>query len=138
MFDLDGVLTQTAGVDSCRLEGAVRRYLRERAARKGERFVAFDPVADYDEYLDGKPRYDRSPWRRARRTTGRSCRHYRGLQPLGFLAPHDLPFAVEEEHHRRNAELRACALGQPVLTPVLVLAAGSVEPEHNEIRVKAG
>ena len=36
-------------------------YLRERAARKGEPFVAFDPVADYDEYLDGKPRYDRSP-----------------------------------------------------------------------------
>jgi len=41
-------------------------YLRERAARKGERFVAFDPVADYDEYVDGKPRYERSPWRRAR------------------------------------------------------------------------
>lgn len=114
-------------------------YLRERAARKGERFVAFDPVADYDEYVDGKPRYDRPP--------GDAPPNNRPVVPsspgvtafsLGFLAPHDLPFAVEEEHHCRNAELRACALGQPVLTPVLVLAAGSVEPEHNEIRVKAG
>ena len=24
----------------------------------GERFVPFDPVADYDEHVDGKPRYD--------------------------------------------------------------------------------
>ncbi len=34
------------------------RYLRERAARIGEAFVPFDPVADYDKYVDGKPRYD--------------------------------------------------------------------------------
>lgn len=33
-------------------------YLRERAEATGERFVAFDAVADYDEYVDGKPRYD--------------------------------------------------------------------------------
>src|ERR1700726_5065757 len=33
-------------------------YLRRRAARTGETFAPFDPVRDYDEYVDGKPRYD--------------------------------------------------------------------------------
>jgi HAD superfamily hydrolase (TIGR01509 family) len=33
-------------------------YLQERAKRTGEKFVPFDPVADYDQYVDGKPRYD--------------------------------------------------------------------------------
>jgi trehalose/maltose hydrolase-like predicted phosphorylase len=33
-------------------------YLRDRAAGTGAPFVAFDPVADYDEHVDGKPRYD--------------------------------------------------------------------------------
>jgi len=33
-------------------------FLRERAARAGTAFVPFDPVADYDEYVDGMPRYD--------------------------------------------------------------------------------
>jgi HAD superfamily hydrolase (TIGR01509 family) len=33
-------------------------YLRERAARTDREFVAFDPVGDYDEYVDGKPRYE--------------------------------------------------------------------------------
>jgi HAD superfamily hydrolase (TIGR01509 family) len=33
-------------------------YLRQRADAAGEQFVPFDPVADYGEYVDGKPRYD--------------------------------------------------------------------------------
>jgi HAD superfamily hydrolase (TIGR01509 family) len=33
-------------------------YLHRRADRTGEPFVAFDAGADYDEYVDGKPRYD--------------------------------------------------------------------------------
>ena len=33
-------------------------YLRERADRTGERFVPFDAGEDYDEYVDGRPRYD--------------------------------------------------------------------------------
>ena len=33
-------------------------FLRERAAQTSQPFVEFDPVADYDEYVDGKPRYD--------------------------------------------------------------------------------
>jgi len=33
-------------------------YLRERARQTGQPFVPFDPVRDYDEYVDGKPRAD--------------------------------------------------------------------------------
>jgi HAD superfamily hydrolase (TIGR01509 family) len=33
-------------------------YLRDRAQRTGESFIPFDPVKDYDEYVDGKPRAD--------------------------------------------------------------------------------
>jgi HAD superfamily hydrolase (TIGR01509 family) len=33
-------------------------YLHERAGRSGEAFVPFDPVGEYDQYVDGKPRYD--------------------------------------------------------------------------------
>jgi len=33
-------------------------YLRDRAQRTGEPFIPFDPVKDYDEYVDGKPRAD--------------------------------------------------------------------------------
>jgi HAD superfamily hydrolase (TIGR01509 family) len=33
-------------------------FLRRRAEQTGEPFVPFDPVGDYDAYVDGKPRYD--------------------------------------------------------------------------------
>jgi HAD superfamily hydrolase (TIGR01509 family) len=33
-------------------------YLRKRAQREGGEFRAFDIDRDYDEYVDGKPRYD--------------------------------------------------------------------------------
>jgi len=33
-------------------------FLRARAARTGEPFLAFDARVDYDAYVDGKPRYD--------------------------------------------------------------------------------
>ena len=58
LFDLDGVLTDTAKVHAAAWKEMFDGFLRERAAKTGERFVPFDPVADYDEYVDGKPRYD--------------------------------------------------------------------------------
>src|SRR5919112_4559121 len=58
LFDLDGVLTRTATVHAAAWKEMFDRYLRERAARTGEAFVPFDPVADYDKHVDGKPRYD--------------------------------------------------------------------------------
>jgi beta-phosphoglucomutase family hydrolase len=58
LFDLDGVLTQTAKVHAAAWKEMFDAYLRTRAARTAEEFVPFDPVADYDEYVDGKPRYE--------------------------------------------------------------------------------
>jgi beta-phosphoglucomutase family hydrolase len=56
LFDLDGVLTQTAGIHAAAWKEMFDGYLRERAARTGEELIAFDAVGDYDEYVDGKPR----------------------------------------------------------------------------------
>jgi beta-phosphoglucomutase family hydrolase len=58
LFDLDGVLTRTATVHAAAWKEVLDGYLRERAARTGEEFVPFDQIADYDRYVDGKPRYD--------------------------------------------------------------------------------
>ena len=58
LFDLDGVLTQTAKVHAAAWKQMFDDYLRERAQRTGQPFIPFDPVADYDEYVDGKPRAD--------------------------------------------------------------------------------
>jgi beta-phosphoglucomutase family hydrolase len=58
LFDLDGVLTKTAKVHAAAWKEMFDAYLRERAARTGERFVPFDAVAEYDQYVDGKPRYE--------------------------------------------------------------------------------
>ncbi|HET8978170.1 MAG TPA: beta-phosphoglucomutase family hydrolase [Solirubrobacteraceae bacterium] len=58
LFDLDGVLTQTAKVHDRAWKQTFDEYLRQRAQRTGGTFTEFDPVADYDEYVDGKPRYD--------------------------------------------------------------------------------
>ncbi|MHB8656538.1 MAG: beta-phosphoglucomutase family hydrolase [Solirubrobacteraceae bacterium] len=58
LFDLDGVLTQTAKVHSAAWKEMFDGFLRDRAARTGEKFVAFDSVGEYDEYVDGKPRYE--------------------------------------------------------------------------------
>jgi len=58
LFDLDGVLTRTAVVHARAWKQAFDELLRERAAAGGEPFVEFDPVRDYDQYVDGKPRDD--------------------------------------------------------------------------------
>jgi beta-phosphoglucomutase family hydrolase len=58
LFDLDGVLTNTAAVHDKAWKEMFDAFLRERAERTSESFVAFDPVADYLGYVDGKPRAD--------------------------------------------------------------------------------
>jgi beta-phosphoglucomutase family hydrolase len=58
LFDLDGVLTQTAKVHAEAWKQTFDDYLRKRAKEHGEEFVPFDKAQDYDEYVDGKPRYD--------------------------------------------------------------------------------
>jgi beta-phosphoglucomutase family hydrolase len=58
LFDLDGVLTKTAKVHDASWKEMFDGFLRDGAARTGQPFVPFDPVKDYDEYVDGKPRAD--------------------------------------------------------------------------------
>ncbi|GAB3004762.1 beta-phosphoglucomutase family hydrolase [Mycobacterium bourgelatii] len=58
LFDLDGVLTDTASVHTKAWKAMFDEYLKQRAERTGEEFVPFDPAADYRKYVDGKPRQD--------------------------------------------------------------------------------
>jgi beta-phosphoglucomutase family hydrolase len=58
LFDLDGVLTDTAAVHDAAWKEMFDAFLRERAGQTGEPFVPFDSKADYEAYVDGKPRSD--------------------------------------------------------------------------------
>jgi beta-phosphoglucomutase family hydrolase len=94
LFDLDGVLTQTAKVHAAAWKQMFDDYLKRRADAHGEQFVPFDAVKDYDEYVDGKPRYDGV----------RSLLASRDIElPQG--TPHDPPDAetVDGLGNRKNA-----------------------------------
>jgi beta-phosphoglucomutase family hydrolase len=56
LFDLDGVLTKTAVVHARAWKEVFDAFLTKRGRTSGEAFRPFDEVADYDEYVDGKPR----------------------------------------------------------------------------------
>ncbi|OBG72113.1 hypothetical protein A5714_14630 [Mycobacterium sp. E2462] len=58
LFDLDGVLTDTASVHNKAWKAMFDAFLSERAKRTGEEFVPFDSGADYQNYVDGKKRED--------------------------------------------------------------------------------
>ncbi|MBN9634985.1 MAG: beta-phosphoglucomutase family hydrolase [Actinobacteria bacterium] len=58
LFDLDGVLTDTASVHKKAWKAMFDDYLRQRAERNGDQFVPFDSHDDYLRYVDGKPRQD--------------------------------------------------------------------------------
>jgi beta-phosphoglucomutase family hydrolase len=55
LFDLDGVLTETAKVHAKAWKQTFDEELRR---REGEAFEPFDIVDDYDRFVDGRPRYD--------------------------------------------------------------------------------
>jgi beta-phosphoglucomutase-like phosphatase (HAD superfamily) len=57
LFDLDGVLTQTARLHAAARKEMFDGYLRRRSERTGEPFVPFR-LPDYDNYVDGRPRAD--------------------------------------------------------------------------------
>lgn len=58
LFDLDGVLTDTASVHTKAWKIMFDAFLQKRAEQTGEQFVPFDPAADYRQYVDGKKRED--------------------------------------------------------------------------------
>ena len=58
LFDLDGVLTDTASVHAAAWKQMFDDFLRARSERTGEPFRAFDLSADYGPYVDGRPRME--------------------------------------------------------------------------------
>ena len=113
LFDLDGVLTQTAKIHAAAWKQMFDDFLRGWAERTGEPFDPFDRPTDYDEYVDGKPRLDGV----------RSFLESRGIElPMG--SPSDPPDA-ETVH----------ALGTRKNDRVLeLIAEQGVEPYEGSVR----
>src|SRR5215469_3151241 len=58
LFDLDGVITDTANMHAACWKQMFDEYLPKRAAERGAPFRPFDLATDYRLYVDGKPRFD--------------------------------------------------------------------------------
>jgi beta-phosphoglucomutase family hydrolase len=58
LFDLDGVITNTATLHAGCWKQMFDEYLRKRAEQRAEAFRPFDLAMDYRLYVDGKPRFD--------------------------------------------------------------------------------
>ena len=58
LFDLDGVLTETATLHAKAWQRMFDDFLSARARLSAQPFVPFDVVRDYDLYVDGEPRDD--------------------------------------------------------------------------------
>jgi beta-phosphoglucomutase family hydrolase len=103
LFDLDGVITQTAQVHAQAWKDTFDTFLQARAKATGQPFVAFDIGADYEQFVDGKPRLDGT----------RSFLESRGIVlPEG--APDDLPGAATIQglsNDKNDRVLRLLAAG---------------------------
>ncbi|MEB3019795.1 beta-phosphoglucomutase family hydrolase [[Mycobacterium] crassicus] len=58
LFDLDGVLTDTASAHTKAWKAMFDAYLSARSERTGSPFVPFDPADDYRRFVDGRKRDD--------------------------------------------------------------------------------
>jgi beta-phosphoglucomutase family hydrolase len=58
LFDLDGVLTQTAKVHAAAWKEMFDAFLLDRSRQTGEPFRPFEIATDYAQYVDGKLRQD--------------------------------------------------------------------------------
>ena len=58
LFDLDGVITDTAAVHATAWKALFDDFLQRRASETGEPFRPFDIATDYVRYVDGRRRYD--------------------------------------------------------------------------------
>ena len=58
ILDMDGVVTDTAGVHARAWKRLFDEFLGAHSARTGAPFEPFDAVRDYLDYVDGKPRYE--------------------------------------------------------------------------------
>jgi len=58
LFDLDGVLTQTASVHAAAWKEMFDSFLKATTAKTGGPIQPFDIRRDYEQYVDGRPRED--------------------------------------------------------------------------------
>jgi len=58
LFDLDGVLTDTASIHSRAWKVTFDDFLARRATIAGTEFVPFDIETDYRQHVDGRPRFE--------------------------------------------------------------------------------
>ena len=58
IFDMDGVVTDTASLHGTAWKTMFDRFLEEHGRKTGNKQKPFDPGRDYLEYVDGKPRFD--------------------------------------------------------------------------------
>jgi beta-phosphoglucomutase family hydrolase len=58
LFDLDGVITNTAKMHAACWKQMFDEYLQKHAGERGELFRPFEVATDYRIYVDGKPRFD--------------------------------------------------------------------------------
>lgn len=58
LFDLDGIITDTASVHASAWKRMFDEYLQKVAKREGGPFEPFEIDPDYVSYVDGKPRYN--------------------------------------------------------------------------------
>ncbi len=58
LFDMDGVITDTASTHAEAWKRLFDAYLEERAKRDGTPHEPFDAHTEYRDYVDGKPRFD--------------------------------------------------------------------------------
>lgn len=58
LFDLDGVLTDTASIHSRAWKVTFDDFLARRATIDGTEFVPFDIETDYRQHVDGRPRFE--------------------------------------------------------------------------------
>jgi beta-phosphoglucomutase family hydrolase len=58
LFDLDGVITDTASLHAACWQQTFDEYLQKHATEAGDAFRPFDLATDYRRHVDGKPRLD--------------------------------------------------------------------------------
>ena len=86
IFDLDGVLTDTAGVHAVAWKSVFDTFLQRWAQTRGLAFQPFDIETDYLNYVDGRPRAD-------------------GVRT--FLAARSVTLPEESEHDPESAKYSA-------------------------------
>ncbi|NWF53752.1 MAG: trehalose-phosphatase [Syntrophaceae bacterium] len=102
IFDLDGVITDTASVHAAAWKGMFDDFLSRHAARNGIPFQPFEIETDYRLYVDGKPRFD--GLRSFLRSRGIRLPEGRAEDPPGAHTVHGLARRKNEDFLKRVRE----------------------------------